>query len=804
MFERRLKIILIILFSITVVLIGRAAQLQIVDRNDWVKKAEDALHDDESIETTRGAIFDCRGVPLAMDVACIDACVDYRAIVDPPDAEWVNQTATAWVRERHGDEYRAADAAKRKRLYAESHQAVLDHINAMWETLAHVGHKSPDEMHDIRGAIQKRVESRRRAVWSHKYKAVTDAQAAQLARAPLPWWRRWFSDETPAVPQLKDVDLIDQRSPQTVLPAISTDVQNLLGMARSDLPGLFLRPGMIRTYPRGKAVCHLTGRLLRVDADDLKNDPFGDDDQRKFHANDLVGKTGLEALCEPLLRGTRGRLSRELADDDSGENRVINQQDATPGQDVNCSIDVGLQEEVLSLFEHAVVDFGDIAETRREVSVHGGAVLIDVATGQVRAMVSNPGFDPATLDDDYPKLALDLINKPLLNRATQYPLETGSTIKPVVGLGAITQGVLGVNEGIECTGYLRIGNKTYRVLRCWTASKFANDPRAAGHIAHHEIPDAAPHHGHDGNADGFLTFSDALERSCNVYFETVANRLGIEGLSYWMSQFGLGRPTGVGIEEWSGQLPSAYRGNNVEYTTWASGIGQSPVAATPIQMANVAATIARDGIWTRPTLLTANVSSTLRTILQHTSAISDAAPQPAAPPRWAAMDDRVDLHLAPAGLKAAHDGMWAVVNHPVSGTGHNLHSDDIDIAGKTGTAQAAAPPPIPQFDAAGQPILDESGKQVRTRLVPSTATYINPAAPWYLAFGEDGKNLKHSWIIGYAPADHPQVAFAVMVEYGGSGGVTAAGIAKGMLESAVQHGYLSKKSAAGRGPLAGN
>jgi cell division protein FtsI/penicillin-binding protein 2 len=110
----------------------------------------------------------------------------------------------------------------------------------------------------------------------------------------------------------------------------------------------------------------------------------------------------------------------------------------------------------------------------------------------------------------------------------------------------------------------------------------------------------------------FSPFSDALQRSCNVYFETVANRLGLEGLSYWMDKFGLGRPTGIGIEESRGRVPISYHGPNVEFATWTAGIGQGPVAATPLQMSNVAATIARDGIWMRPTLLHSDQSDALR------------------------------------------------------------------------------------------------------------------------------------------------------------------------------------------------
>src|SRR5207237_78097 len=107
-----------------------------------------------------------------------------------------------------------------------------------------------------------------------------------------------------------------------------------------------------------------------------------------------------------------------------------------------------------------------------------------------------------------------------------------------------------------------------------------------------------------GNPDGFLCFSDALERSCNVYFETLADMLGGDGLSYWFDQFGLGRNTGIGIAEARGRIPRDFAGTpSPKSVIWFSGIGQAQVLATPLQMANIAATIAREGVWMRPRLV---------------------------------------------------------------------------------------------------------------------------------------------------------------------------------------------------------
>src|SRR5690606_29717684 len=145
----------------------------------------------------------------------------------------------------------------------------------------------------------------------------------------------------------------------------------------------------------------------------------------------------------------------------------------------------------------------------------------------------------------------------------------GSTVKPIVGLGAISDGLIGAHGTIECTGYLVLDGRTYRVGRCWVASKFASLLGERG-VAHHPIPWS------DAHPTGHLTYSDALQRSCNVYFETLADKMGLEGLSKWYRQFGLGMPVGIGIPESSGRLPDSFRGpaDVRRSATWFAGIGQ--------------------------------------------------------------------------------------------------------------------------------------------------------------------------------------------------------------------------------------
>jgi penicillin-binding protein 2 len=375
-------------------------------------------------------------------------------------------------------------------------------------------------------------------------------------------------------------------------------------------------------------------------------------------------------------------------------------------------------------------------------------------------------------------LSSNVLDKPLLNRATMDVLEPGSSVKPMVGLWGMKTGVLGIHEEIKCTGFMMYHGKRQSRGRCWVSRRIlAYNPKTPlADMIDHPIPIPL---GHD------LTFADALERSCNPFHETIADRLGVERLSEGFQAFGLGQPTGVGIAERSGRLPDTYDGPNALYSLWSAGIGQGQVGATPMQMADVVATVARGGIWLRPTLLADPVPE---------DKLHRAVPttRPA----------RIDLHIPPDAIAMAHLGMWNVV-HGAAGTGTFIKFPDVGVCGKTGTAQAASFL-VPQLDADGQivPRLDANGQpekdkygQVRPVLVPleiGTAEHPNAIAPWYQGSGPSGKDLAHAWYIGFAPREHPRIAFCVLAEYGGSGGIAGAALAHAVMQACVDQGYLKR------------
>lgn len=756
MFERRLRYLLIILLAVAVLLLLRAAQLQVLGVDQWRAQAAASMKQPLQLETTRGKIVDRNGVPLAIDEPCTDACVDFRALTDTPNPDWLKAQALARLL-RNSDTYRGLPSDKREAMRKEEADRVVVEINHMWRVLAQEGGQTLEQIADTRHAIINRVQMRRRVIWFARYNRALERFND---RPDLPWYKEWLITGDGDTPELDHFEqsVAEEEDAYPILSNISIDTLFRLQKAQEELPGLIIRPGVRRIYPLKDVACHVIGHMGRVAREDIQNDRWlGVDPLRQYQYNDDIGRTGIESYCEPTLRGSRGQVIRI-----KGEAAELERSEPEVGKNVRLSIDSRLQADVERAFEKVLTKNHD--KTIEEHEMHGAAVVIDVATSEVLALASNPRFDLNRFDEDYPTLVRDDLNQTLLNRATQQSLVPGSTVKPIVGLGAITDGIISTDSTIECTGYLVIdGRKIREGFRCWTASGYEGTSLAA-FIPHHQMP--IPH------PTGFLDFSDGLERSCNVFFETTANRMGIGELSKWYNNFGLGRKTEIGIPETRGRIPSpdGLPHAAVLRATWFGGIGQGQVAATPIQMANVAATIARGGIWRRPTLLhDHDVQTTTR---------------PTSP-------DTVDLHIPPAAIAAAKKGMTDVVNSS-SGTGTDARRGDILVAGKTGTATASRLS-VPQRDGERDYIRDDHGRVERTIYEPMSKYDVGSNQTWYRGFGEDGKTVNHAWFIGFVPADHPKLAFAAMVEWGGSGGKAAASVVKQVIDACEQRGYLGEE-----------
>jgi penicillin-binding protein 2 len=771
-FERRLRIVLGVLVLLCLMLFGRVCGMQVFGHSYWSQQAMGLLIKPTLTETTRGRIYDFRGHLLAEDTACTDACVDYRAIIDPPDPAWVHSIALEHLSKQLGVEFKKIHGEKRAALIADEDKAVRAQLRTMWSILAtlyqptDVPTTQPGDidadadtdagrekaMTELRHGIVQTVQFRRQSLIARS-RQKNDAKSSALMR--------WiFADaDTAAASAGDDLVIEDQREPHVILHALDSDACNFLGKHLDDFPGLVLRPSTHRYYPMGAVAAHVMGRMSRVAVGDLPPaNKVDSKDLRRYLPNDTIGREGVEALCEPLLRGTRGQIEKQL------DGTIIGETAFQPGADVRLSIDADLQAKVQQMLQHVeiIVDNkGDLQHFTPPggVSMHAAAVVLDVKTNEVRVLASNPGYDVNDLETRATALRSDTVNQPLRDRATSDELEPGSTVKPLLGLGAITQGLLRPQDTIECTGVLYVpeigphGQIRRRRMpggRCWILSEHGAELRAL------HLPDN----------HGPLTYAQALERSCDIYFETIADRLGPAGVNHWYDQFGLGRITGIGIYETPGLRSGEWKGpvSDARMNNCLSGMGQGTSWATPLQIANEAATIARGGIWMRPTLLSR----------QTQAALDEVHPRsPNSPP------DAVDLHLDPDALRAAKIGMRNVVDGS-AGTGKIEHPAWLSVAAKTGTADTS-PLYVKTPDA--------DGKMVLVKRIPVIRGGPETSTPWYRS--DTGKTETVAWYMGFAPVEDPKIAFCVMVEYAGAGGGTASGpIVTKILNDCAAAGYF--------------
>lgn len=457
---------------------------------------------------------------------------------------------------------------------------------------------------------------------------------------------------------------------------------------RYRFPGVEVRARLFRQYPNTELASHVLGYMGRINRRDAERIEESDD-AANYRGTDHIGKSGLEQRYESELHGLTGVEQVEV----TAAGRAVRVLSRTPpqqGNNLRLTLDAGLQRVVETAF-------GD----RR-----GALVAIEPSTGGVLALVSKPTFDPNLFVDGIDTTSWDALNNspdhPLLNRAIYSAYPPGSTFKPFMALGALTAGKRTPQFAIADPGHFDFGGHRFR------------DDKVGGH--------------------GSVDMHKSIVVSCNTYYYRLAADWGIDGISNFMAQLGLGSRTGIDIDgESTGVLPSQEwkkkRFKRPDQQKWYAGetisvgIGQGYNAYTMIQLAHATAILAADGVVYRPHVVRQIENS-------RTGAIQLIEPEPIR---------RVDLRQADIDVikRAMED-----VNR--FGTGSRAFAGGPYVAaGKTGTAQA--------FSLRGG---DLKTSKLTERL------------------------RDHALFIAYAPADNPKIALAVLVENAGFGSQSAAPIAR--------------------------
>jgi penicillin-binding protein 2 len=445
-----------------------------------------------------------------------------------------------------------------------------------------------------------------------------------------------------------------------------------------------------RSYPRDFAA-HLFGYVGEVTAKQLEQPGY-----ERVAPGALIGQAGVEQTYNQLLMGKDG--ARVVTVNSVGrEIREIERLEPSEGKRIQLTIDADVQRAAEEAF--------------RIAGYNGSAVMLDPRNGEILALASVPAFDPNDFASGiaartWGQLLTDPL-KPLSNRALQGRYAPGSVFKIAVAVAGLEEGVITPESRFFCGG----GATFYgRFFKC----------HAGG-----------PHHSID--------LRHAIEKSCNVYFYTVGNLLGVDRMHKWASALGLGELSGIDLpSEIQGIMPSTEWKRQKYNEKWYAGetisvaIGQGQVSVTPISLAVMAMTVANGGTRHTPHLVRAVDAGDGK----------GWQPYPAPKPRSTAQ-------MKQSTIDAVHDGLYMVVNE--AGTARRAKVEGRDVAGKTGTAQ----------------VISNQGKARAAK---------------------SGRDLRdHGFFVFFAPARNPEVAGVVFAEHSEHGS-SAAPIARHMIAT-----YFARK-----------
>ena len=428
-----------------------------------------------------------------------------------------------------------------------------------------------------------------------------------------------------------------------------------------ELPDVVVERVPARRYPTESLAAHLFGYVGEA-TDVLAG----------LASGAIVGQSGVEKAYNRDLMGTDG-AKLVVVNSVGREMRTLDEVPPVGGKRLQLTIDFDVQKAVEDAFKAS--------------GFNGAAVFLEPSSGEVLAFASVPGYDPNAFASGINRATWSALNgdqmKPLQNRAIQGRYSPGSTFKMAVALAALEEGVVTPEQTVHCSG----GANFYgRVFKCW---------KKGGH--------------------GSVDLRHAIEDSCDVYFYTVGNMLGVDRINKWATLLGLGVRSGIDLpNEVQGLVPSTEWKREKLKEKWYAGetisvsIGQGQVSVTPISLAVYMATLANGGTRVTPHVV---------------RAVDDGTgwrPLPAPAPQSVAT-------LNPDKLQAIRDGLWMVVNG--GGTGKRARIEGKDVAGKTGTAQ----------------VISNEGR---------------------LAARSTRDLHDHGWFSFFAPRDNPQIAGVVFLEHG--------------------------------------
>ena len=460
---------------------------------------------------------------------------------------------------------------------------------------------------------------------------------------------------------------------------------------------------------------HLLGYIGAMT--DVEQEQYMVGDNSGYNYDSMVGKDGVELAFESWLHGTDGK-SRVTRNSEGTITSTVYEEDPVPGNHVYLTIDIQLQEAVERALENGIIALqlerdqenaeaianGTPDEVREDIQ-GGAAVVVDVNSGNPLAIASYPTFDASQVYENYAEY-LNAEYDPLYNRATMGAYAPGSTFKPLVALAALSESIINTETRIDCEGiFSKYADQGY-APECWIYTQ-------------EQLT-----HGNDN-------VSEALLDSCNYFFYTIADMMGIDILDEYAADFGLGESTGIEIGETIGNMANPDNHLNYDVDAWVygdtvqAGIGQSDSLFTPLQLAEYCAAIANGG-----TRYSASVLKSVRsfdyTRQLYSGETKVMSTVDSADYNWAAV--QYGMYLFTHDINGSSSEAYYAFNN------YSYNGESIGVAAKSGTSQ----------------------------------------------LGEDITN--NALFMCYAPYDDPEIAVAIVVERGRAGSALT-NIAKDVLDA---------------------
>lgn len=451
-------------------------------------------------------------------------------------------------------------------------------------------------------------------------------------------------------------------------------------------PGINIEYRPIRKYYYSSLASHVLGYVGKIGNEEYTQN-------EGYELDDYIGKTGIEYVCEKFLKGNDGLKQTDMSIDGTTTGEYITEE-AISGSNVMLTIDAKVQQVAEKALKENIekINNGDYGE-KREVYA-GSVVVLNVKTGEVISMVSYPDFEPQLFVDG---ISTEKWNEytvkgrsALINRAMQSAYAPGSIFKMVPAIAGLETGKITKDEQIECTGIYPGGYKP----KCWYYTTY-------------------------GRGHGYLTVSQAIQKSCNCYFYEAGTRIGIDNIEKYATYFGLGQKTNIELPgEISGTLAGKklyekldeawYYGN-----TLSAVIGQAENNFTPIQMARYIAMLTNGGKKLDLTIIKDIINNQGESI--KTEEVKDYINKRLGIEKTT----EENLNIQKENLKTVLEGMQSVTEE--GGTAYSVFKDfPIQVGGKTGSAEA-------------------------------------------------GNDKTNAWFVGFAPYENPEIAVVVLVENGAHG-----------------------------------